>query len=56
MIHGGVLFVTQLLSIFAGMTEINLMAWHYMSMLNMVVMLIYGLVYLYGYNAYYTVE
>ena len=55
MIHGGVLFVTQLLSMFAGMTEINLMAWHYITMIDMAVMLIYGLVYIYGYNAYWTV-
>ena len=55
MIHGGVLFVTQLLSIFAGMTEINLMAWHYITMIDMVVGVLYGLVYIYGFNAYWTV-
>ena len=41
---------------FAGMTEINLMAWHYISMIDMAVWLIYGLVYIYGYNAYWTVN
>ena len=47
-----VLFITQLLSMFAGMAEINVMAWMYLSMANMVVMMIYGLGWLYSYNMY----
>ena len=55
MVHGGVLFVTGLLSTFAGMAELNLMAWHYITMIDMAVFFIYGLVYIYGFNAYWTV-
>ena len=50
-----VLVVTQLLSMFAGMAEINMMAWMYVNLANMVVMGIMGLSYVYVYNMYWDI-
>ena len=50
-----ILFITQLLSMVAGMAEINMMAWMYVNLANMVVMGIMGLAYVYVFNMYWTV-
>ena len=51
-----ILAITQLLSMVAGMAEINMMAWMYLGMADMVVMMIMGLAYIYAYNMYWTVK
>ena len=50
-----VLVITQLLSMFAGMAEINMMAWMYINLANMVVGGIMGLAYVYVYNMYWDI-
>merc|ERR1719362_646562 len=50
-----ILVITQLLSMVAGMAEINMMAWMYVNLANMVVMGIMGLAYVYVFNMYWTV-
>ena len=47
-----ILFITQLLSILGIAGEINMMAWMYVNLANMVVGLLMGLAYLYSYNVY----
>ena len=50
-----ILVITQLLSMVAGMAEINMMAWMYVNLANMVVMGIMGMAYVYVYNMYWTI-
>ena len=50
-----ILFVTQLLSMVAGMAEINMMAWMYINLANMVVGGIMSLAYMYVYNMYWEI-
>ena len=50
-----ILFVTQLLSMVAGMAEINMMAWMYINLANMVVGGIMSLAYIYAYNMYWEI-
>ena len=50
-----ILVITQLLSMVAGMAEINMMAWMYVNLANMVVMMLMGLSYIYVYNMYWTI-
>ena len=50
-----ILFVTQLLSMVAGMAEINMMAWMYINLANMVVGGIMSLAYIYVYNMYWEI-
>ena len=47
-----ILFITQLLSMVAGMAELNVMAWMYIGMANMVFMAIMGMAWVYSYNLY----
>lgn len=50
-----ILFLTQLLSMVAGMAEINMMAWMYINLANMVVGGIMSLAYMYVYNMYWEI-
>ena len=50
-----ILVITQLLSMVAGMAEINMMAWMYINLANMVVGMIMGMAYVYVYNEYWTI-
>ena len=47
-----ILFITQLLSMLGIAGEINMMAWMYINLANMVVGMLMGLAYLYSYNVY----
>ena len=52
----GILTITQLLSMFGVAAEINLMAWMYLGFADMIVGIVLGLIYMYAYDAYYTVS
>ena len=50
-----VLHIFQLLSMVAGMAELNMMVWMYVNMANMVVMMLMGLGWIYTYNMYWDI-
>ena len=52
MVFMGIASITQLLSMLGIAAEINLMVWMYGGMVDMVVSLIWGLVYMYAKDAY----
>ena len=54
MVFMGIASITQLLSMLGIAAEINLMVWMYGGMVDMVVSLIWGLVYMYAVDAYWT--
>ena len=54
MVFMGIASITQLLSMLGIAAEINLMVWMYGGMVDMVVSLIWGLVYMYAVDAYYS--
>ena len=54
MVFMGIASITQLLSMLGIAAEINLMVWMYGGMVDMVVSLIWGLVYMYAVDAYWS--
>jgi len=50
-----ILFITQLLSVFGIAAAINVQAWMYVGLANMVVMMVLGMVHLYAFNLYWDV-